>query len=75
VRGLLVYENRLQKAGENMRRNKLTRHSANYTASRTVSRQEDKPIISEYERGTRWAGWLFVAMFCVLSLGSWWFGW
>ena len=63
------------KAGENMRRNKLTRHSANYTASQTVSRQEDKPIISEYERGTRWAGWLFVAMFAVLSLGSWWFGW
>jgi hypothetical protein len=63
------------KAGENMRRNKLTRHSANYTASVSFPPRKDKPIITEYERGTRWAGWLFVAMFCVLSLGSWWFGW
>jgi len=57
------------KAGENMRRNKLTRHSANYTASASFPPRKDKPIISEYERGTRWAGWLFVAMFCVLSAG------
>lgn len=52
-----------------MRRNKLTRHSANYTASVSFPPRKDKPIISEYERGTRWAGWLFVAMFCVLSAG------
>ena len=63
------------KAGENMRRNKLTRHSANYTASVSFPPRKDKPIISEYESGTRWAGWMFVAMFAVLSLGSWWFGW
>ena len=52
-----------------MRRNKATRHSANYTASESFPPRKDKPIISEYERGTRWAGWLFVAMFCVLSAG------
>ena len=52
-----------------MTTNKLTRHSANYTASVSFPPRKDKPIISEYERGTRWAGWLFVAMFCVLSAG------
>lgn len=50
-------------------RNKATRSSSSYPASHVNPAKNDKPIISEYERGTRWAGWLFVAMFCVLSAG------
>ena len=58
-----------------MAKTKVAWKCCNITTPKAISRQEDKPIITEYERGTRWAGWLFVAMFCVLSLGSWWFGW
>ena len=53
-----------------MRINKLTRHSANYTASRTVSRQEDNQIVSDFERGSNGAAVLMCLMFLVLVIGT-----
>lgn len=53
-----------------MRRNKATRHSANYTASQTVSRQEDNQIVSDFERGSNGAAVLMCLMFLVLVIGT-----
>ncbi len=53
---------------------KATRHSGSYTAPKTSNRA-DNQIITEYERGTRIAGWLFCALFLFLAAGSVMFGW
>lgn len=57
--------------------NKTARNSGNYSTPKTSTyRKEDMPIITrEYQRGARYAGWLLVGMFVVLSIGSWWLGW
>lgn len=52
-----------------MRRYKAARRCCNITTPNVISAKKDTPIITEYERGSRWAGWLFVAMFAVLSAG------
>ena len=54
---------------------KAARSSCNYNAPLSSLAKKDKPILTEYERGTRWAGWLFVGMFIVLSFGAVVFGW
>lgn len=55
---------------------KLTRHSANYTASVSFPPRKDKySIPDEWEIGCTNAGLLLVLMFVVLTLGAWWFGW
>ena len=35
----------------------------------------DENSVPDYERGCTWAGRLFCAMFAVLTVGCWWFGW
>lgn len=58
-----------------MRRNNSTRSSSSYPASNVNPAKNDGSIITEYERGTRWAGWLLIAMFAVLTAGVVLFGW
>jgi hypothetical protein len=58
------------KAGENMRRNKLTRHSANYTASVSFPPRKDNQIVSDFERGSNGAAVLMCLMFLVLVIGT-----
>jgi hypothetical protein len=57
-----------------MKRQRMTRHSCSYTAPKT-STNEDTLIITDYERGTRYAGYMFVAMFVFLAIGCVMFGW
>ena len=54
--------------------NKAARSSGNYSTPKTTP-SRDKQIITEYERGTRIAGWLFCALFLFLAAGSVMFGW
>ena len=49
---------------------RMTRYSANYTASQTVSRQEDNQIVSDFERGSNGAAVLMCLMFLVLVIGT-----
>ena len=53
---------------------KAARSSGNYSRAKT-STSRDSHIITEYERGTRIAGWLFCAMFAFLAFGAVVFGW
>ena len=57
-------------------KNKTARHSCNYARAKTSTHRDDASISnSEYERGTRIAGWLFCAMFVVMTIGAVFFGW
>ena len=50
-------------------KNKTARHSFNYARAKTSTHRDDASISnSEYERGTRIAGWLFCAMFVVMAV-------
>ena len=56
---------------------KAARHRCNDNRAKngTVANGSGKNIITEYERGTRIAGWLFCAMFAFLAFGAVVFGW
>jgi len=53
---------------------KAARSSCNYHAPKS-STTADTTIITDYERGTRYAGYMFVAMFVFLAIGCVMFGW
>ena len=61
------YETR--KDGEIMRTKKTARNSGNYSTPKTSTHRDDASISnSEYERGTRIAGWMFCAMFAFMAI-------
>lgn len=49
---------------------KLTRHSANYTASASFPPRKDNQIVSDFERGSNGAAVLMCLMFLVLVIGT-----
>ena len=57
----------------------MARSSCNYrrAGAKRSSSWSDGHIVPEtdYERGTRIAGWLFCAMFVVMTIGAVFFGW
>ena len=57
-----------------MTRNKAALHRGNDNSAKMCHIKHDQ-IISDYERGTWWAGWLLFTMFMFMSLGSVMFGW
>ena len=58
-----------------MKAKESARNGGNRSRALNVHCYEDKPIISDYERGAKWAGWAFVALFAFLSLGCVLWGW
>ena len=58
-----------------MTRNKAARDSGNCPRARLSKCDLDKRIISEYDKGTRWAAYAFAVMFAFLLFGVVAFGW
>ena len=58
-----------------MRQTKAARNSGNYSRARLSKCDLDKRIISEYDKGTRWAAYAFAVMFAFLLFGVVAFGW
>ena len=49
--------------------NKSARNSGNYSTPKTSTHRDDSSISnSEYERGTRIAGWMFCAMLAFMTV-------
>lgn len=67
----LADKHETKKDGESMRTQKAARDCCNNRRAKTstISRRDDASITeSEYERGTRIAGWMFCAMFFFMTV-------
>ena len=59
-----------------MKSKKAARDCCNNQRAKTSTHRDDTSIPeSEYERGTRIAGWMLCAMFVVMTIGAVFFGW